>query len=221
MRCGAIIQARLSSTRLCHKVLEPIDVPRPDGNGIFRYTVLTCVIWAAKAARDVNEVLVTSPDRAICMIAHMHGCARQEWSGPRDPLAEYYTAASKRSYGLIVRLTADCPMLTGAIIYETIKKHLDKMPQVRYTYNSTDGVDVEVFDFEALKEAYEKAGSDEREHVTTWIRKNLMCQYLDPIPGEYLSLNTAEDLDKIRILMGKRRTEIGGNTTHENAGCSP
>jgi spore coat polysaccharide biosynthesis protein SpsF (cytidylyltransferase family) len=95
-------------------------------------------------------------------------------------------------------------MLTGEIIDDSVKKFLDKRGSVAYLYNSTDGVDVEVFSYAALAEAHEKAGPDEREHVTTWIRKNLPCEYLDPLPGEYLSLNTAEDYERIKQLMTRR-----------------
>lgn len=201
MRITAIIQARLGSTRLCHKVLLPIG----------HRTVLDFVIEAALDAECVDRVDVTTPDVAIWRYVKMATVVNASnggrldsslYVGPRNPLREYRCAAQKYGCDLIVRLTADCPMLTGEIIDKTVKEHLDKMPDIRYTYNGVDGQDVEVFDYRALDEAFVKAGPNEREHVTTWIRSHLPCQYLGwPQEGK-LSVNTAEDLEKVRSLMG-------------------
>lgn len=197
LHIGCIIQARLDSTRLCHKVLKEC----PPGSGEI---VLGRVLAAALAARKVRLVCLTTPDPALVILARavtMCRVSTQLWRGERDPLAEYYTAATSYRMDVIVRLTADCPMLTGPIIDAAVVEF--RASGADYGYDNCDGADVEVFTFAALAEAYEKAGPDEHEHVTTWVRRNKRCIDLTPPAGEFLSLNTAEDYTRICELMAK------------------
>lgn len=195
-RVGCIIQARLDSTRLCHKVFR-----RVHGH----CTVLDCVLDAALNAKRVGAVWVTTPDVAIYNYVFARGSlTKLLWAYPhlheglRDPLQEYFTV-SLGVLDVIVRLTADCPMITGPIIDAAVEEFLGSGAD--YGYNGKDGADVEVFTFEALAEAHEKAGPDEHEHVTTWIRRHKRCVDLTPPAGEFLSLNTPEEYERICELM--------------------
>lgn len=196
-RIGGILQARLDSTRLCHKVLKEC----PAGSG---RTVLGCCLDAMLHAQTIKAGCLTTPDAALRALARYYwpGIHVQLWRGPRDPLAEYYTAASDFQFGVIVRLTGDCPMVTAEIIDAAVSEFLDN--KADYGYNQSDGADVEVFTFDALAQAYEKAGPDEREHVTTWIRRHKRCVDLTPPAGEFLSLNTAAEYARICELMGRK-----------------
>jgi spore coat polysaccharide biosynthesis protein SpsF (cytidylyltransferase family) len=191
-RVGCIIQARLDSTRLCHKVFREIG----------DHIVLDWVLIAAAESRLCNwhGVRVVTPNQVIATyVEAVHHEIAQVWRGPRDPLGEYCRAARWSQYETIVRLTADCPMITGPVIDAAVEEFLASGAD--YGYNHKDGADVEVFTFEALAEAHEKAGPDEREHVTTWIRRNKRCVDLTPPAGEFLSLNTAAEYERICRLM--------------------
>jgi spore coat polysaccharide biosynthesis protein SpsF len=194
MRCGCVIQARLDSTRLCHKVLREIGCQ----------TVLELICYAAKDSRLVDEVCLTTPDLALFYLARDTFCVYPHWyTEARDPLEEYYRVAKACGYDIIVRLTADCPMITSEAIDSAVAEFINSGAD--YGYNNCDGCDVEVFAFAALEEAHANAGPDEHEHVSTWIRRHKRCVDLTPpiakIP--FKSLDTLEDLQYIRMAMGK------------------
>jgi spore coat polysaccharide biosynthesis protein SpsF (cytidylyltransferase family) len=191
LRVGCIVQARLDSTRLCHKVLREI----PPGSG---QLVLTRVLWAALLARRVAEVCLTTPDPALAFLARSwsEGLVwTQLWRGDRDPLAEYATLARARRYDLVVRLTADCPMITGEIIDAGIAAFLAE--ELDLYYNGLDGADVEVCTRDVLERANAEATlPEDREHVTLWIKRELWYREGKPSPAErawYKSLDTPED----------------------------
>ena len=93
-----------------------------------------------------------------------------------DVLDRYYKAATEAKANIIVRVTGDCPLHDAEVIDRTIQLYLDS--DIDYASNSLeltypDGLDTEVFSYEALKEAWEKADmTSEREHVTPYIHKN-------------------------------------------------
>ena len=93
----------------------------------------------------------------------------------------YYLAAKKYNINVIVRLTADCPLIDPEIIDMCIKKFLsgssdfvaNTSPPFRKSF--PDGVDVEVFSFETIKTVnLECKSKSDLEHVTPyiWRKKN-------------------------------------------------
>jgi spore coat polysaccharide biosynthesis protein SpsF (cytidylyltransferase family) len=190
-----IIQARLGSTRMPRKVLFPL----PNGK-----TILQTVVDAARGI-DSDGVLVVTPDKEICRHT---STAVFVWDGPRDVLGEFWSAARGHEEPYI-RLTADCPLLTPEVIERVLNEYV--LQDVDYICNThdedpkNDGYDVEVFSFEALKEAHEKATSEyDREHVTPYIRRNFKCGFCDMPPMEGCSVNTYEDYIKVCQIMEKR-----------------
>jgi len=203
MRIGVIIQARLDSVRLPHKVLRQIGD---------RGTVLEHVVCAAKKSQELDYIAITTPDLALFYLArNTFEVYPQWWTSPRNPLAEYRVATSSLGLDTIVRLTADCPTLTGEILDEAIRAF--QASRCDILYNGTDGVDVEVFTREALESAYRYATEPEdREHVTRWMKRNLIYRELPPLADKgYKSLDTAEDLAYIQAWFdkthGKRERE--------------
>lgn len=205
MRTVAIIQARMSSTRLPGKVLKKL------GN----VTVLDWCVRAAIAIPGVDEVAVATSkdesDNAIASWCENSGitCVR----GPlQDVLARYALAARQTDAQIVLRLTADCPLLDPFVCAEVLALlHSSKSD---YASNVVpriwpDGTDCEAFTAEALYQAEAHAAlSDEREHVTPFIRKHperfkvsaLPC----PVPGlgsERWTLDTAQDFAFLSALV--------------------
>lgn len=95
----------------------------------------------------------------------------------KDVLDRYYQCAEKYNIKNIVRITADCPLHDPHIIDLVIQKY--KNGSYDYISNTNppsypDGIDVEVFSFSALENAWNNAKlSSEREHVTPYIKKNI------------------------------------------------
>lgn len=169
MRTVAIIQARMSSTRLPGKIVAPI-AGKP---------MLWHVITRAGRARTLNEVvLATSDEAADDAIAHL--CAQLGVSFFRgsmdDVLDRYYQAALQFGAEVIVRLTADCPLLDPDVIDRGVEAY--RMNEYDYVSNTVertypDGLDAEVFSLQALARAWREASwKSEREHVTPYIWKH-------------------------------------------------
>ena len=172
MKIAAIIQARTSSTRLPRKVLKEL----PYNSGI---TCLEQVIRRLKKSKRLNEIIIATTegkeDDDIVEIAQKESVKYFRGS-KENVLSRYYFAAKENNIDVIVRITSDCPCIDPDIIDLAIDAHINKMAD--YTSNTLTktyphGLDVEVFNFSALEEAYKKATKDyEKEHVTPYIYRN-------------------------------------------------
>lgn len=163
----AIVQARMRSTRLPGKVLEDI-AGRP---------MLWHVVSRVRHAKLVDQVVVATSEKAsddpIASFCECEGIACFRGS-ENDVLDRFYRAARQFGADVVVRITADCPLLDPVIIDRVIQEcrtgTYDYVTNtLRYTY--PDGLDVEVFSFEALERAWREAMTQtQREHVTPYIR---------------------------------------------------
>ena len=166
----AIIQARMSSSRLPGKVLAEIEGK----------TLLTHVINRVKSSKSVDEIVVATTkldeDLPICRVALISGTNIYQGSD-EDVLDRFYTAAKQFSADIIVRITSDDPFKDPGII-DKIVYHLLNNTQLDYVSNTIEptypeGLDVEAFRFGALERAWRQARlHSEREHVTPYIWKN-------------------------------------------------
>jgi len=164
-----IIQARCGSSRLPNKVLKPIlNIP-----------LLEHVILRVKRCQTVKNIIVaTTINREDDCIVDL--CNKKSiccFRGSEDNVLErYYQAALISNTKIIVRITSDCPLIDPNIIDEMIKKFLllDIDYYQLYYYNDTqsfpDGFDCEIFTFDALNNAFNKASLCEQEHVTSYMK---------------------------------------------------
>lgn len=169
---GAIIQARMSSSRLPGKVLREIN-----GRPMIAYMLER----VASAKRIDKVVLATSIDPSDDPIAEFCRGAKFACSlgSLDDVLDRYYQAARESKADVIVRLTGDCPLIDPAIIDEMIGIY----EQGKYDYVANtvppegvtfpDGMDVEIFSFKNLEKAWKEAKKpSDREHVTFYFWKH-------------------------------------------------
>lgn len=169
MNTVAIIQARVSSTRLPGKILKKIEGK----------TILEHVIDRVKAAQNLDDVIVATTvnkeDLEIVKLCTSLGIS-VFCGSENDVLDRYYQTARLFKANHIVRITSDCPLIDPQVIEEVIELYFkEKADYATNTIPETfpDGEDVEVFSFKTLKRAWESAKlSSEREHVTPYIRKN-------------------------------------------------
>lgn len=166
MKIGAIIQARLNSTRLPHKVLMPL--PFPDGK-----TILEHVIAAAEKSNKFNGIVVAtsnsaSDDKLADFLTQKHTVFYR--GSEDDVLSRFYEVATEHAFDVIVRLTADNPCLDPEIIAATIEQHILQENDYTRTTGLPIGMNLEIMSYKALKAAHEegKRPSD-REHVTGYI----------------------------------------------------
>ncbi|HMS61662.1 MAG TPA: glycosyltransferase family protein [Solirubrobacteraceae bacterium] len=91
-----------------------------------------------------------------------------------DVLGRFRTCAAERSASIVVRLTADCPLVDPALV-DTVVDELLRPPACDYVSNALDrtfpvGLDCEAMTFAALEAADTNATDPrEREHVTPYI----------------------------------------------------
>lgn len=189
----AIIQGRMNSSRLPGKVLLDIN-GKP---------MLLHVIDRVRQAALVDEIVVaTTTDSSDDEIGTF--CQNQKVACYRgslqDVLDRYYQSARLHHADIIVRITADCPLVDPMMIDEVIRErdlHIADFcsnrlpPPFKRTYPI--GLDIEVVTFKALALAWQKAvEKHQREHV---------LPYLYEIPGQFKVhiLNYKKDLSNIRI----------------------
>jgi spore coat polysaccharide biosynthesis protein SpsF len=170
-RVVAIIQGRMGSSRLPGKTLMPLG-PR---------SVLGNVITRVQAARLVDDVVVATTDEPVDDLieaeARRFGADVFRGSG-EDVLDRYMGAATAARADVVVRVTADCPLLDPGELDDLIGMFLRPPGNSDYVTNTLErsfprGLDVEVFSAEALKRASANArAQDEREHVTLHFRRH-------------------------------------------------
>ena len=164
---AAIIQARMGSTRLPGKTLADI-CGKP---------LLARVIERVRASRTVQRtVLATTTDAADNVLVEL---ARRNNSGTyrgsvNDVLDRYYQTAREFDADIVVRVTGDDPFKDPEVIDRIVGRFLedDSMDYVSNTLKPSypEGLDIEVFSFEALEKAWMEASlNSDREHVTPYI----------------------------------------------------
>lgn len=169
MKILAIIQARMGSTRLPNKVLLPLE-----GKPVLEHVVNR--VRASKLVSDtVVATTVNEQDNAIVEACEKIGVKVFRGS-ENDVLDRFYQAAKDTKPDHVVRALCDCPLTDPKVIDKVIESHLQEKSD--YTSNTIkvsypDGLDLEVFSFDALQKAWQEAKlSSEREHVTPYIYKH-------------------------------------------------
>ena len=192
----AIIQARMSSTRLPGKVLLPL------GKG----TVLEHTIGQVKKAKSIGRVVVATSDGAdddaIAALCEKVGVPVFRGS-LKDVLDRYYGAAKKFGAEHIARITSDCPVIDPSIIDRVAEEYERKNEKGECDYISTgriistfpDGMDTEIFSFRVLETAWKEAKlPSEREHVTPFIWNH-------PERFKVIEVKNGRDLSAVRLTL--------------------
>jgi glutamate-1-semialdehyde 2,1-aminomutase/spore coat polysaccharide biosynthesis protein SpsF len=150
------------------------------------------VVNRVRATRSVDKVIVaTSNKSSDDAVAEF--CVQNDIEFFRghetDVLDRFYQAARHFNADVVVRITADCPLIDPQVVDRVVNTYLggeyDYVTNtLRYTY--PDGMDVEVFSFAALEKAWREARLPaEREHVTPYLRAS----------GRFRVLNVENEAD--------------------------
>jgi len=179
-KTGVIIQARLDSSRLPGKVMKKI-MGRP---------ILSYIIDRLKESKLINKIIVASTDKKIDkpIIALAKRYKVSYFAGDeKDVLERYYQAAKKFKIDPIVRVTGDCPVIDPKVIDRLISYYfVKKYDYVTLPKNYPEGIDVEVFSFKVLENAFREAKKpSEREHVTPYIWNNPKIFKLGRIKSDF------------------------------------
>lgn len=188
----ALVQARMSSSRLPGKVLKEIN-GKP---------MIAWVVERTRLAKSVDYVAVaTTTDAADDAVEAW--CRESQTACYRgsmfDVLDRFYQAARLYAADIVVRVTADCPVIDPGVIDETVAAFhaqgadfaANRLPPP-WGRTYPIGLDTEVCLFSALERAWKEAReAHEREHV---------MPYLYDTPGRFkiYQLNTTPDYGSLR-----------------------
>lgn len=184
MKVVAIVQARMGSERLPGKVLQDIC-----GN-----SMLARVVQRASRIVGVDEVLVatTNESQDDRIESHCLTLGVPVFRGSEsDVLDRYYQAAKRYDADVVIRITADCPLLDPTVSSRVLNQFLTHAPD--YASNTIlrtypRGLDIEAMSFDALERAWFEAKQPyEREHVTIFMYEH---------PEKFRLLSVEADLDQ-------------------------
>jgi spore coat polysaccharide biosynthesis protein SpsF len=208
---GAIVQARLGSTRLPGKTLLDI-AGRPLIDHVMRQ------VGAAGGLDTV--VLATTDDPADDPLAD-HAAARgwNVFRGSReDVLDRFHQAAVRHGLDGVVRVTGDCPLKDPELIDWAVGEFRDRDDLDYLATNFRPhlplGMDVDIFRSTALARSWREARlPSEREHVNPYIRKHRerfrLGSLVHPVHGAdariaryRVAVDEPADLEVVRHVIG-------------------
>ena len=202
MKIGAIVQARMGSTRLFGKVMKQI-------NG---KTVLEHVIERVRQSALIDVIIIATTTHAGDDVIESQAirCGAEVFRGSEeDVLSRYYYSAKNNNLDAVVRITSDCPLIDPKVLDEIINYYQTNeydivtnagLDALNRTYPR--GLDTEVFSFRVLEYAFTNAVEKyQREHVTPYIyeKSNKIFYYKNK--NDYSNyrwtLDTVEDFELI------------------------
>ncbi len=202
-RVVVIVQARMTSTRLPGKVMMEVL-----GKPLLGYE-LERVARAEKVSRIAVATTTNATDDIVARYVESLGYG--VWRGPEDDVLERcHAAAEAFEAEIVVRLTADCPLIDPVVVDRVI----DALGDNDYASNTLErrtfprGLDTEAFTRGALEKAWAEAVlPPEREHVTPYLYSHPELFRLKGVFNETdlshhrWTVDTVEDFALIRSIL--------------------
>lgn len=206
MKKVIIIQARMTSTRLPGKILKQVG-GKP---------MLAQQIKRLRKCELVDEIVIATTvnktDDAVANLAKNENvaCFRGD---EQDVLSRYVGAALQSKADVVIRSTADCPLIDAKITDRVIKELVENSESCDYVSNTEErtyprGLDVEAFFADTLFRI-DRLGKSEtaREHVTAYLRSERPDLFLighikddEDNSDLRLTVDNTEDLELVRRL---------------------
>ncbi len=214
MKTTIIIQARMNSSRLPGKVLKKIqNIP-----------IIELIVRRLRKSKQKTDIVVATSNnyKNVELVNFLKKKKINYFVGSeKDVISRFYHAAKKNNSKIIVRITADCPLADPLIVDEFIKDF--KTSKVDYLSNTNpwtypDGLDVEVFSYELLKDAYLKANINQKKNGgvlvaylkdnKNYLIKNKKCSIGNNFKNIRLTIDEKIDLDLIRNIYNNFKPNI-------------
>ena len=204
---GCIVQARMGSSRLPGKTLMKVDE---------KNTVLDFLINQLSYSKLIDKLVIATTNLSIDddIQNSIRNLDVELFRGnANDVLDRYYQSAKKFSLDIVVRITADNPLIDPFIMDEMISEFCLK----NYDYMTNTlprtfpyGTEVEIFTFDALEKAWQNAKKpSEREHVTPYFYNNQKIfkihkiQYSTNISNLRWTIDRQNDLELVKLIVSK------------------
>jgi spore coat polysaccharide biosynthesis protein SpsF len=207
-RVVAIVQARMSSSRLPGKILADLG----------GQPVLAWVVRRASRARGIDQVVVATSVAADDDVVESF-CKEKGFACIRgnhyDVLDRYMQAAREFRADVIVRLTGDCPLIDPEMLADNLQTFLAANPPLDFAANRLPnertipiGLDAEFCTRAALETAWREAQEPhQREHVMPFLYEHpesfrILHIKHQPNYGQYRwTVDTQEDLNLLREIV--------------------
>ena len=172
----------MGSTRLPGKVMRPVG-------GI---PMIELLLRRLSRASGLHQIVVATADTAINLplVSLVEQLGFNVFRGSENDVLSRFTAAAEAyEADVVVRITADCPLIDAGLLDKMIDAF--QAQEVDYLANVSpatfpDGLDMEIFTADALKKAHrETSEAFDREHVTPYLRNS----------GKFRLANLANDED--------------------------
>ena len=206
MKIGAVIQARMGSTRLPGKVLQSI-LGKP---------VLWHIANRLKYSDLIDKIIIATTikerDKAVVEMAKNYDIPC--YAGKEEDLIDrFYCTAKLYKLDVIVRIIADCPLIEPRITDKVVSCFLNSLerydcvsnagPSVSYPH----GMDIEVFSFQVIEKLWKEITNPlDREWFTRIIYNNpdeykiAFVQNNFKVPRLRLTMDYQEDFDLINYI---------------------
>lgn len=222
MHIVAIIQARMSSSRLPGKVLLPVH-----GKPMLQY-----LVERLRHCKELNQIVlatsVEASDNPVERFCESIGieCIR----GPLDNVADRFSLAIRMTNAdAFVRVCGDSPLLDSSLVTQAIQ--LLHSRQADFVTNISPrsypkGQSVEIIRTTSYIRARDLMVGDDVEHVTSVIRNNPNLFHIENFHSgcdrgsQQMSVDTPEDftrLEKLIASLSRNHTEYGWNELSNRA----
>lgn len=201
-KIGAIIEARMGSSRLPGKVLMDTGI---------EMSFLEALIDRIRRVSKIEEIVVATTINPLDDKLEEF-CNTREITvfrgSEENVLDRVLSAAIASSIDIIVEITGDCPIIDPGIIEQILNTYLNN--KADYVSNANvrgypDGMDVQIFSTSVLAKSNKKNLTKlDKEHVTLEIRNNPEYSKINIMPKEYenlphLGLTLDEESDLILL----------------------
>ena len=184
--------------------------------------MLEHIIERLEYAKTLNEIIIATSsserDKPIIELAKKLGISY--FAGSEDDvLGRYVNAAKQAKADIIVRITADCPLIDPHVVDKTVNRHLKSNADYTRTLIDEDndksfprGLDTEVFSMDVLERVHNLADkSYQREHVTIFIYEHPELFKIETVAAEEdlrrpsfrLCVDVEEDLRLIKEIYNR------------------
>lgn len=203
-RIGVIVACRMKSSRLKNKAIVPIHGAA---------SVERCLHNCLQIHNADEVILATSTLEEDSVLAqHTLGGRVKFWRGdPDDVIQRYLGACDRFGIDVVVRVTADCPVVSPEITALLLQRHFQAGADYTAPREFAVGSSGEIINVEALRRVIAMLGKAEHSEYMTWYFRNnpdVFKVNLVDLPKELtrdyrLTLDYPEDLEMFNRLYAR------------------
>ncbi len=201
---GVIVAGRIKSSRLKNKAILKINkIP----------SVELCLSNCLKI-KDVSKVILASStlqEDSLLKNYTLNRKAEFFQGDPDDVILRFLKASEKYDLDVIIRVTADCPIVSPEIAEILLKAHFEKGADYTAPKQFSVGTNCEIYNVQMLKKIIDLLGNAKHSEYMTWYAQNnahIFKINMVDLPEEYirdyrLTLDYEEDLKMFNELFKK------------------